>query len=117
MIFRDIGGNVGDEDTDITRAILSGDFTTPREELDEESANEWELAKTWNTVFQDSAVFTPSQIEGMDKVRDLMRLQRLLCPYQLSSVSALEQLEDEKKAGLRAKAEPGLLEWLEKHAS
>ncbi|KAJ0120414.1 Protein kinase-like domain protein [Diaporthe amygdali] len=117
MIFSDIGGNVGDEDTDITRAILSGDFTTPREELDEESANEWKLAKTWNTVFQDSAVLTPSQIEGMDKVRDLMRLQRLLCPYQLSSVSALEQLENEKKAGLRAKAEPGLLEWLEKHGS
>ncbi|KAL1858090.1 hypothetical protein Daus18300_010091 [Diaporthe australafricana] len=115
MSFSDMGGNVGDEDSVNTRAILSGDFTTPPADLDEESATEWELAKTWNAVLQESAALAPSQIEGVDEIRELMRLQRLLCPYHLSSASALEKLDANQKTKLRAKAEADLLEWLEKH--
>lgn len=115
MSLSDIGGNVGDEDTKITRAILSGDFNTPPAGLDEESTKEWELAKTWNTVLKESTAFPPSQIEGVDEICDLMRLQRLLCPYQLRSVSALEGLDDEKIAEMRSKAEADLLAWLGTH--
>lgn len=115
MSFSHTGGNVGDEDTDISQAILSGDFTTPPANLDEESAKEWELAKTWDTLLQESTALAPSQIKGVDEIHDLMRFQRLLCPYRLSSVSALEEIDDEKRIELRAKAEAGLLGWLEKH--
>lgn len=115
MSFSDIGGNVGDEDTGITRAILSGDFTTPPEDLDEESSKEWELFKTWNAALQEGAGLAPSQIGGVDGIRDLMRLQRLLCSYQLSNASTLEELDENKKAELRASAEADLSGWLEKH--
>ncbi|KAK7696691.1 hypothetical protein SLS64_014308 [Diaporthe eres] len=115
MSLSDIGGNVGDDDTGITRAILSGDFTTPPAGLHEESTKEWELSKTWNTVLKESTALAPSQIEGVDEICDLMRLQRLLCPYQLRGASALEGLDDEKIDELRSKAEANLLAWLGKH--
>ncbi|KAK2027852.1 hypothetical protein LX32DRAFT_428293 [Colletotrichum zoysiae] len=115
MSFSHTGGNVGDNNTVISQAILSGDFTAPPADLDEESAKEWELGKMWNTVLQESAAFAPSQIEGVDQIRDLMRLQSLLCPYRLSSVSAAEELDDEKRARLRENAEVDLTGWLTKH--
>lgn len=117
MSLTDIGGNVSDEDTGISRAILSGDFSTSPADLDEESAKDWELAMTWNAVLRESAALAPSQIDGVDRIRDLMRLQRLLCPYRLSSASALEEFDAEKRAELRANAESDLLKWLEKHGS
>lgn len=115
MSLSDIGGNVGDEDTGITRAILSGDFTLPPAGLDEESTKEWELSKMWSTVLKESMALAPSQVEGVNEIRDLMRLQRLLCPYQLRSASALEGLDDERIAELRSKAGADLLAWLGKH--
>jgi hypothetical protein len=115
MSFSHTGGNVGDEDTAISRAILSGDFTTPPADLDEGSAKDWELAKTWNTLLQESAAIAPSQIEGVNEIRELMRLQGLLCPYRLSSASALEELDEEERGKLREKAEADLVGWLEKH--
>lgn len=115
MSLNDIGGNVGDEDTDVTRAILSGDFATPPADQDEQPAKVWELSKTWNAVLKESTALAPSQIHGVQEIRDLMRLQRLFCPYQLSSTSALEKLNDEERAQLRAKAEADLLACLERH--
>ncbi|KAK2053901.1 hypothetical protein LY76DRAFT_638747 [Colletotrichum caudatum] len=115
MSFSHTGGNVGNDNTVINRAIISGDFTTPPADLNEESAKEWELGKMWNTVLQESAALAPSQIEGVDQIRDLMRLQSLLFPYRLSSVPAAEGLDDERRAGLREKAEAELTEWLTKH--
>lgn len=115
MSLTDIGGNVGDEDSGITRAILSGDFITPPAEKDQESTKEWELAKTWNTALQESTALAPSQIVRVDGIRDLLQLQRLLCPYRLSSASALEELDEKRRSELRAKAEAELLGWLEKH--
>lgn len=115
MSFSDVGGNLGDEETIITRAILSGDFTTPQDGMDEEQAKEWELARIWNFALQESTALAPNQIGGADRIRDLMRFQRLLCPYRLSSASAMEELENEMKTELLSKAEADLLEWLEKH--
>ncbi|KAH8742627.1 hypothetical protein F5883DRAFT_63305 [Diaporthe sp. PMI_573] len=115
MSFSYTGGNIGDDDTAINRAILSGDFTTPPGDLDKESAREWDLAKMWNTALQESAALSPSQIEGVNEIRDLMWLQMLLCPYRLSSASALEELDEEKRSELREKAEADLVGWLEKH--
>lgn len=117
LSLADIGGNVSDEDTCISRAILSGNFSTPPADLDEDFAKEWELAKVWNAVLRESAALAPSQIDGVDRIRDLMRFQRLLCPHRLSSASALEELDAETRAELRAKAEADLLKWLEKHGS
>lgn len=115
MSFTDMGGSLSDEDTAISRAILSGDFTTPPADLDEKSSKDWEMAKMWKAVLQESAALAPSQIQGADRIRDLMRFQMLLCPYRLCSASALEELDDEKKAELRAKAVSDLMGWLEKH--
>lgn len=115
MSFTDMGGSLSDEDTGISRAILSGDFTKPSADLDEESSKDWELAKMWNSVLRESVALAPSQIDGVDGIRDLMRFQMLLCPYPLSSPSALEETDDEKKAELRVKAEADLLGWLEEH--
>lgn len=117
MSLTDICGSVSDEDTGTSRAILSGDFTTPPEGLDEESAKEWELAKTWNAVLRESEALAPSQIDGVDGIHELMRFQGLLCPYRLSSASALQELDAEKRAKVRAQAEADLLKWLEKHGS
>lgn len=115
MSFSDLGGNLGDEDTNITRAILSGDFTTPPERVDSEPAEEWGLAKMWHSALKESAALAPSQIGGVDGIRDLMRFQTLLCPYRLSSASAMEDLDDGTRTELLAKAEADLLGWLEKH--
>ncbi|KAF9874042.1 Protein kinase-like domain protein [Colletotrichum karsti] len=113
--FTHTGGNIGDYDIAINRAILSGDFTTPPADLHEESAKEWELAKTWNTVLQESAALAPSQIEGVDQIYNLMQLEMVLCPYRLSSARAVGELDNEEKARLRGKAEADLVGWLEKH--
>ncbi|GKT72924.1 protein kinase-like domain protein [Colletotrichum tofieldiae] len=115
MSFSHTGGNVGDDDTAINQAILSGDFTTPPADLDKESLKEWELAKTWNSVLQESVALAPFQIDGVNQIRDLMRLQRFLCPYWLGSASVLEELDEVKRAELRVKAEADLVGWLKKH--
>ncbi|KAG8156813.1 hypothetical protein KVR01_013418 [Diaporthe batatas] len=115
MSFTHTGGNLGDEGTAISRAILSGDFTSAPPELDEKSAKEWAIAKTWNTVLMESAALAPSQIEGVKEINDLMQFQMLLCPYQLCSDSALEGLDDETRDKMREQAEADLVEWLEKH--
>lgn len=115
MSFSDVGGNLGDEDTIITRAILSDDFTTPPDGVDEEQAKEWELAKIWNSALQESTALAPSQIGGVDGIRDLMRFQRLLCPYRLRSASAMKDIDDQARNELLAEAEADLLGWLEKH--
>ncbi|KAI3391383.1 hypothetical protein diail_7452 [Diaporthe ilicicola] len=115
MSFSHTGGNVSDEDTAVNRAILSGDFTAKPLDLDEESAKEWDLSKMWSNVLQEGAVLGPSQIEGVNEIRDLMRLQNLLCPYRLSSASALEEPDDEMWAEMRQQAEVDLIRWLEEH--
>ncbi|KAK2042426.1 hypothetical protein LZ31DRAFT_585896 [Colletotrichum somersetense] len=115
MSFSYTGGHVGDGNTAIDRAIISGDFTTPPADLGEKSAKEWEFGKMWNTALRESAAFAPSQIEGVDRIRDLMRLQSLLCLYRLSSVPAAEELDDERRVRLREKAEAELIGWLAKH--
>lgn len=115
MSFSHTGGNLGDEDTAINRAILSGDFSTPPPDLDEESAKEWAIAKTWNTVLQESAALAPRQIEGAKEIRDLMQLQMLLCPYRLSSESSLKQLDNETRAKMWEEAEASLVGWLDEH--
>ena len=111
----DIDGNVSLEDAHIEAAILSGDFTTPSVVLDEESAKQWEACKAWNTAMKKSGVISPSDIKGADKIRDLLRLQRLLCPFKLGNASMLKQMNAEEKAELRAKTEADLVQWLEKH--
>ena len=60
-------------------------------------------------------VVSPSDIKDVDKIRDMVRLQTLLCPFQLGNEFMLKQMDDEKKAELRAKTEADLVQWLEKH--
>jgi hypothetical protein len=114
-LLSDLGCNITHADNKINAAILSGDFTTPPANLDEESTKKWEVAKAWNTAMKKSGVVSPSAIKGVDKIRDMERLQRLLCPWQLGSEFMLKQMDDEKKAELRAKTEADLVKWLEKH--
>jgi len=114
-LLSDIGCNIGHEDNKINAAILSGDFTTPPANLSEDSTSKWEVLKAWNTTMKKNGVASPSDIKGVDKIRDMMRFQTLLCPFQLGNELMLKQIDDTKKAELRAKTEADLVQWLEKH--
>jgi hypothetical protein len=74
----------------------------------------WEVAKAWNAAMKKSGVVSPSDMKGMDKIHDMWRLQTLLCPWQLVDEFTLKQMDDEKKAELRAKVEADLVQLLEK---
>lgn len=113
--LQDVGGNIRHEDKKIEAAILSGDFTSPPANLDEESAKKWQIAKAWNTAMKKCGVVSQSDIRGVAEIRGLLHLQALLCPYQLGNESMLKQLDDEKRAEMRAKTEEDLIQWLEKH--
>jgi hypothetical protein len=114
-LLNDLGCNITHADNKINAAMLSGDFTTPPANLDEESTKKWEVTKAWNTAMKKSGVVSPSDMKGVDKIRDMVRLETLLCPFQLSSESMLKQMDDEKKAELLVKTEADLVQWLEKH--
>lgn len=111
----DVGANISDEDNDIDAAILSGDFFTLPANLDQESIKRWESAKAWNTAMKKGSVVSPSDIKGVDSIRDILRLHTLLCPFQLGNMQMLEQIHEKGKAELRAKAEADFVLWLEKH--
>lgn len=98
----------------VKAAILSGDFTLPSD-LDEESSKEWHVFKAWNTAMKNNGVVTPSDMEGVDGILELMRLQSLLSPYRLRDGPMLGEMADKEKVELRAKAEADLVQWLEKH--
>lgn len=113
--LQDVGGNIRHEDKNIEAAILSGDFTWPPPNLDKESVEQWQVAKAWNTAMKKCGVVSPSDIRGVDEIRDLLHLQALLCPYQLGNESMLKQFDEKKRAEMRAKTEAELIQWLEKH--
>lgn len=96
--------------------MLSGDFSTPPSELDDEGKKEWEVAKMWNAAMKKNGAISPSIIRGARQILDLAKFQDLLCPRQLSNESSLQRLDDNKKAELRAKGETAILEWLAKHS-
>jgi hypothetical protein len=96
--------------------MISGNFTMPSNNLDEKSSKKWEVAKAWNIAMKENRVLSPSDIKGIDEIRDILRLEKLLCPYQLSNESALKHLKDEEKTELRTKAEADIMQWLEKHS-
>jgi hypothetical protein len=114
-LLGDLGCNVTHADNEINAAILSGDFTKQPANLDEKSTKQWEVAKVWNAAIKKSGVVSPGDIKGVDKIRDMERLQTLLCPFDLGSESMLKQMDDEKKAELPAKTEANLVQLLEKH--
>jgi hypothetical protein len=114
-LLSELGCNITHADNKINAAILSGDFTPPSANLDEESTKKWEVAKAWDTAMRKIGVVSPSDIKGVDKICDMVRLQTLLCPFQLGNESMLKQMDDEKKAELWAKTEADLVQWLEKH--
>lgn len=114
-LLYDIGCNITQADTEINAAKLSGDFTTPLANLDEGSTETWEIAKAWNAAMKKNGVVSPSEIKGVEKIRDVLQLQKLICPYPLCSETALKKMDDKKKAELRAETEADLIQWLEKH--
>jgi predicted GTPase len=114
-LLSDLGCNITHADNEINAAILSGDFTTLPANLDEKSTKQWEVAKVWNTAIKKSSAVSPSDMKGVDKIRDMVRLQTLLCPFELGSESMLKQMDDEKKARLRAETEANLVQLLEKY--
>lgn len=112
--LHDIGGNIAHENKKIEAAILSGDFSTSPNDLDEESTRPWEVAKAWNMAMK-TGVLSLSDIEGVDQMLDILRLQGLVSPFRLCNASMLEKIGEEEKVELRAKAEADLIEWLEKY--
>ena len=62
-----------------------------------------------------SGVVSPRHIKGVDGIRDIVRFQTLLYPFQLGNESMLKQMGDEKKAELLAKTEADLVQWLAKY--
>lgn len=114
-LLADVGGNISVADTALNAAKLSGDFSTPPAGLDAAASAAWDLAKAWDASMQASGVVRPGAMPGVDRIRNVLRLQRLVCPYPLGSESALASLDDEEKATLRAKAEGELVQWLDTH--
>ncbi|KAK2617028.1 hypothetical protein QQS21_000121 [Conoideocrella luteorostrata] len=110
----DIGCNITYGKTKADMALLSGDFTQPPN-LEKEKGENWGMAKMWNAAIESVGAASPRKIQGASQIYDLLLLKRLLCPYQLSNVSALEKMDDEKKAEVRAKTEADIVEWLDKH--
>jgi hypothetical protein len=39
-------------------------------------------------------IVSPSDIKGVDKIRDMVRLQTLLCPFPLGNGFMLKQMDD-----------------------
>ena len=113
--FFDLGDLISGSGSPIETAMLSGDFSTPPPELDEEGKKEWEVAKMWSAAMKRNGAISPSTVPGARQILNLVKLQSLLCPRQLSNESALQKLDEEKKAELRAKGETQILEWLGKH--
>ena len=114
-ILSDLGCNITNKDDVINAAIISGDFTIPPKNPDEESANRWKHAKAWNAAMKKMGVVSSSDIDGADRIRDMALLQTLLCPFQLSSENSLRKMDDAEKAELRANTEADLDQWLKKH--
>ncbi|KAK0391597.1 hypothetical protein NLU13_1097 [Sarocladium strictum] len=113
----DFGGNIGNERHKFHKSILLGSFDIIPSSAkgDEKSKSEWETAKIWNEAMKTQGCIRPCEIEGVEQVFDLMKFQKLLCPFQLSSERELGEMTEEAKAELRAKTEAGLVEWLKQH--
>ncbi|KJZ71760.1 hypothetical protein HIM_08845 [Hirsutella minnesotensis 3608] len=111
--FNDIGGNTGDDDID--KAILRANFTIPPDKVDEEFAKRRNAAEAWNDAMRKSGAMSPNDIKGADKIRDILRLQMLLCPFQLGNACQLKHMNDKEIEDLRAKGEADLSLWLEKY--
>ncbi|KAJ6447068.1 MFS multidrug transporter [Purpureocillium lavendulum] len=109
----DLGSSITLEDTEIELAILSGDFSVPPIGMSEQSSQKWQLAKAFNAAMVEAKVIRPTDIKGVDKIRDMLLFQRLLCPFRLGNESMLKQLDAAEKAELRAKTEASLIKWLE----
>jgi hypothetical protein len=114
-ILSEHGCNITHADNEISAAMLSGDFTTPPSNVDEEFPAKWEFAKAWNAAMKRNGVVSPSDIKGVEQIRDMVRLEKMLCPYQLSSESALKHMNGDEKTELLAMAEANIVQWLEKH--
>jgi len=115
MGLYDIGCNIGDTDNDLTKAMLLGNFDSPPADLDEDSSRRWEMCKTWSNALRNQGALLPSDIKGVDNIRDLNRFQALLCPYQLSNENMIMKTGEDEKAELREKTEAEIVRWLEKH--
>jgi hypothetical protein len=116
ILLNELGCNIAaGADNKIKAAILSGDFTTPTANLDEEYTKKWEVAKAWNTAMKKSGVVSPSDIKGVNEILEMSRFGDLLCPWQLNYEPTLERMGDEEKAEWRAKTEADLVQWLEKY--
>lgn len=108
-LLSDISCNVTLGDNKATAAILSGDFSTPP---DNEAAEIWEMAKAWYTAISNSGVVPPCEMNGVEQIRDMLRLQALLYPSKILHNSKLAQMGDERKTELRGEAERELVRWL-----
>lgn len=124
--FTDLGGSINFSGDSIEEALISGDFTTTSDDVsddvpedlpDDVPNDQWLLAKDWNKVLD---CLAPSNINGLEGILDLLKLQSLLCPDHLTMESMSKEgniasVADEKKEKIRAAAEAKLVEWLEKH--
>ena len=103
-------------DNEITAALLSGDpLPLQTYKGDEESSNKREMLKMWSVAMKKAGVMAPSDIKGVDRIRDIGQLATLLCPYKLTSKAMLEKMDEEQTSALRAKAEADLVQLLEKY--
>ncbi|KAK2608433.1 hypothetical protein QQS21_003000 [Conoideocrella luteorostrata] len=112
--LRDIGGSIRDDDHAIKAAILSGNFTLPNNR-DAEYLERWKVAEAWYTAMKKVGAVSPSDINGANKICDMLQFQSLLCPSRPSNESMLERMDDKGKAVLRANTEADLLQWPEEH--
>lgn len=113
--LNDISGMIDTNDKPLRDAILSGNFDTFPENLDKEATQKWQVARAWNAAMKTVGVVSPSDIQGVHEICDLLALQALLCPFDLGNQPMIDQMDDGKKAARREKTEADLVQWLDEH--
>jgi hypothetical protein len=83
--------------------------------LDEATTRKWEAVKMWKTAIKKNIMLDPGEMNGVDGIRDILRFQALLCPYQLMSEYSLKQMDEQRRVEVRGQTERELVQWLEKY--
>lgn len=112
----DLGGGIPPENWELLeKAVLSGNFDKVPEGLPEEKKGLWEIAKTWDGALASRGIIRPSEIAGLEGLRDLKTLVDLVCPMMLSHPMFLKRTPVEAQEKRRGVNEDKIVQMLDKY--
>ncbi|KAJ8097811.1 phosphotransferase [Lipomyces tetrasporus] len=115
--LQDLGGNTGGvhgpDPTEgrLSKALLTGNFDV--EDIPEAGKGLWIKARNWDEAMARRRTVRPSEIQGIEVLDRLRKLEGLICPFRLVHPVFLKKQTNEEIAEARAKAEKMLVEELE----